>query len=52
MMFPVLALLVWFALSIPATLILGRILAATGRRWEPSEPERRPATIGHALTSR
>ena len=39
----VMALLVWFALSIPATLILGRIGASAGER-DASRPERRVLT--------
>ena len=40
----VMALLLWFALSIPATLIIGRIMAAGDREvlWSP----RRVLTLG------
>ena len=42
----VVALLLWFALSVPAALILGRIIAAAGDR-EILSPARRSAMAGH-----
>ncbi len=42
------ALLIWFALSIPATLVIGRILGARGGSPVPS-PERRDSTRTHGL---
>jgi hypothetical protein len=43
----VMALFVWFALSIPATLILARIIGGAGSR-AVSPPARRVAMSGHA----
>ncbi len=50
MMLFFMALLVWSALSIPAAVILGRIIAAAGDREVPS-PARRAATSGHVSGS-
>jgi hypothetical protein len=47
----VVALLIWFALSVPATLIVGRMLAASARGMEAPASERLPAR-GHALAAR
>ena len=46
MMLFVTALLLWFALSVPAALILGRIIAAAGDRGNLS-PTRWSAMAGH-----
>lgn len=48
----IVALLIWFVLSVPATLIVGRMLEASRRNMEPSAPERRPPAPEHALASR
>lgn len=42
----VMALLLWFALSVPAALILGRIIAAAGGS-EMLSPARRSSMAGH-----
>ena len=47
-MLVVLALFVWFALSVPAALFIGRIIAASGR--DRSMPWTHVATTGHRLT--
>ena len=46
----VMALLLWFALSIPASLILGRIISAAGDTEVPW-PARRALTSGHTARS-
>jgi hypothetical protein len=46
----VMALLVWFAVSIPAALILGRIIAAAGEQ-EVTLPARGALTSAHASRS-
>lgn len=48
----VVALLVWFALSVPAALLVGHMLAASGRGLEASAPERPLPRRQHALNSR
>jgi hypothetical protein len=47
-----LALLIWFALSVPATLVLGRVLAQAGRHAPVPIPPTRVLTSGHSLTRR
>ena len=46
----VMALLLWFALSVPAALIIGRIIAVAGDR-ENLSPTRRSAVAGHVFGS-
>jgi membrane protein required for beta-lactamase induction len=46
----VVALLVWFALSVPVALVVGRMLAASRRSLATSAPLRRRRE--HALASR
>jgi hypothetical protein len=48
----VVALLIWFVLSVPVTLIMGRMLAASRRSLEASAPERLLPARDHALASR
>lgn len=45
------ALLAWFVLSVPATLLIGRRLAASGRSVEASAPERPLPAREHALST-
>ena len=47
----VVALLAWFVLSVPATLVVGRMLAASGREFEAGR-ERPLQRREHALSSR
>jgi len=44
------ALLLWFALSIPATLILGRVIAAAAHGSHEPAPARRHAMMGTPLS--
>ncbi len=44
------ALLLWFALSIPATLILGRVIAAASHGSHEPAPARRHAMTERALS--
>ena len=46
------ALLVWFALSVPAALLIGRMLSASGRRLEAPAPERPLPRREHAFAGR
>jgi hypothetical protein len=46
------ALLVWFAVSVPAALFVGRMLAASGRSLEASAHERQLPRREHALAGR
>jgi hypothetical protein len=48
----VVALLIWFALSVPATLLIGRIFAASSRATPSPFPERRMAMSGRSLLRR
>jgi hypothetical protein len=48
----VVALLIWFALSVPASLVLGRILAGASRNAEMPVPPRRVLTTGHGVPRR
>lgn len=48
----VVALLVWFALSVPAALLMGRLLAASGRSLEAPAPERPLLRREHVLAGR
>ena len=48
----VVALLAWFVLSIPATLMVGRMLAASSRGLAVPGPARPLPRRGHALASR
>jgi hypothetical protein len=45
-------LLVWFALSVPATLIIGRIMAGAGRDGAAPVPARGGLTSQDGLTRR
>jgi sorbitol-specific phosphotransferase system component IIC len=47
----VVALLAWFVLSVPATLLIGRMLASSTRRLEASAPERPLSPGEHVLGS-
>ena len=43
------ALVVWFGLSIPASLVIGRMLAGTSGEGPVPSPERRVARRTHGL---
>jgi hypothetical protein len=48
----VVALLIWFVLSIPASLLLGRFLAGASERRTAPLPARRIPSSGHGLARR